>query len=116
MTKDFQGEGNQLGNMTENPWKHILSLSLWARMCVGHKSAPDPCSQHCVKPPPSPHLTPALACLSPGVFWWNFSPFLPLKASRSALKPLPVLSKSLYLQQTLFNPKCIDSSVHSVGL
>ena len=54
MTEDSQGEGNQLGNMTENPWKHILLLSLWAQMCVGRTSVPDPCSQFYVKHLPAP--------------------------------------------------------------
>lgn len=78
MTKDSQGEGNQLGTMTGNPVEaYFIALFVGTAVC-GSQVRPHPGSQHWRDPPPSPLLTPALTCLSLWVCHWSSSPFLPL--------------------------------------
>lgn len=70
LTKDSQGESNQLGNR-QRPWKHTPLLSVGVDMCGGQCWGLAPALRYMKSV--SPHFTVVPTCLSPGLSWMDFS-------------------------------------------
>lgn len=83
ITKDSQGEGNQLGNRRQLPWKCTLLLCVGMDMCGGSMLGSGPCSA--LQKACHPIFHPNLDLPVPRVLLDVIICFLPPKAMCSAL-------------------------------